>query len=169
MIEPEKVPGILEQLRPYFCQLVECQLRDYGESANSGVWVSFRLPEPECLEVFRGRDRSGRNARSGQRYTLMLVELNDQDEHVNHEARESMDPRPRKLSQIAGGLCHDAQFMQWVAETYGQNCTTSDEAAEFVRSICGVTSRSLLDSDAGAVVVFREILQRFDEWKREQV
>ena len=69
---------------------------------------------------------------------------------------------------IAGGVCHDAQFMQWIAENYGQDCQDSEAAAAFLRSICGIESRALLDSNPQAAEVFRGILGHFDEWKRAQ-
>src|SRR3990172_1742726 len=100
MILSGQVAQVLEELKPYFSTIVEAQLKDYGESANAGCWVSFRVPSPEDLEPFRGQDRSGRNARTGKRYTLMLIELNDQEEHVEQERK------PMKLSQIAGAKCH---------------------------------------------------------------
>lgn len=156
MIPPEQVAELIEELRPYFTTIVEAQLKDYGESANAGCWVSFRLPMPEDLEPFRGQDRSGRNARTGKRYTLMLVELNDQEEHVQTEVK------PRKLSQIAGGLCHDSKFRAWCEGTYGEPCPDEESAAQVIREVCGIASRSMLDSNEDAAKLFRELLSDYD-------
>lgn len=162
MILPEQVAEVLEQLRPYFTTIVESQLKDYGESANAGCWVSFRVPTPEDLEPFRGQDRSGRNARTGKRYTLMLIELNDQEEHVHNEDQAV---KPRKLSQIAGGLCHDEKFRKWAEAQYGEPCPDEPAAAALIREVCGVESRSLLDSNPDAATLFRELLADYDRSK----
>ena len=162
MIQPEQVAEVLEDLKPYFATIVEAQLKDYGESANAGCWVSFRLPSPEDLELYRGQDRSGRNARTGKRYTLMLIELNDQEEHV----QQPSEPKPRKLSQIAGGLCHDTNFMAWIHKKYEVPCASNDEAADFIRTMCGIESRAMLDTNEDAAKVFRDLLADYDASKR---
>lgn len=156
-MQPEDVAPTLEELKPYFTTIVEAQLKDYGESANAGCWVSFRLPMPEDLEPFRGQDRSGRNARTGKRYTLMLIELNDQEEHVQAEHK------PMKLSQIAGAKCNDPNFRAWLAHEYGDPCPDAEAAAVFLRETCGVESRSNLDTNEAAAGVFRELLADYDK------
>lgn len=153
---PDEVPAILEELKPYFTTVVEAQLKDYGESANAGCWVSFRLPQPEDLEPFRGQDRSGKNARSGKRYTLMLIELTDQDEH-HHQ--------PRKLSSIAGAMCENVEFRQWAAQETGDPMLEPKDAANFIRATCGIQSRAELDSNAEAAKAFRGILRDYDAFR----
>lgn len=156
MILPHQVAQVLADLRPYFATVVESQLKDYGESANAGCWVSFRLPAPEDLEIFRGQDRSGRNARTGKRYTLMLIEINDQEEHVQ------TDDKPRKLSSIAGALCNDPNFRAWAAQTYSEPFPDAESAAVLIRQVCGIDSRSMLDTNTQAAELFREILADYD-------
>jgi hypothetical protein len=156
VIHPEDVAQALEDLKPYFATVVECQLKDYGESANAGCWVSFRLPSPEDLEIFRGQDRSGRNARTGKRYTLMLVEINDQEEHVQAQ------DKPRKLSQIAGALCHNERFRKWCELEYGDPVPDEATAAQLIRELCGIDSRSMLDANENAATVFRQLLADYD-------
>lgn len=158
-MQPEDVPATLEELKPYFATIVESQLKDYGESANAGCWVSFRLPSPEDLEIFRGQDRSGRNARTGKRYTLMLIEINDQDEHMPPENQEV---KPRKLSSIAGAMCNDANFRAWLTSEFGEPCPDAESAAVVIRETCGVESRAHLDTNAAAAALFREILADYD-------
>lgn len=158
MIQPEEVAGALGELRPYFTTIVEAQLKDYGESANAGCWVSFRVPMPEDLEPFRGQDRSGRNARTGKRYTLMLIELADTEEHMQNET----EVKPRKLSSIAGALCNNPNFRAWASHTYGEPFPDAEAAAVLIRETCGITSRSELDSNEGAAQIFREILRDYD-------
>jgi hypothetical protein len=159
VIAPEQVAEVLEELRPYFTTVVEAQLKDYGESANAGCWVSLRLPSPEDLEPFRGQDRSGRNARQGKRYTLMLIALDDHDQHEHHR------DAPRKLSQIAGAVGEGDEFQAWAREVHGAHCDSPEQAADFIRSVCGIDSRAELDTNPEAARVFRDLLREFDAWK----
>lgn len=158
MIQPEDVPRVLEELKRYFSTIVEAQLKDYGESANAGCWVSFRLPSPEDLEIYRGQDRSGRNARTGKRYTLMLIELTDQEEHLPAETQ-----RAYKLSQIAGAKCNDPNFRAWLRAEYHEPFNTAEQAAEFIRTACGIESRSELDTSTHAASIFRTLLADYDK------
>lgn len=159
-MQPEQVPEVIEELRPYFATIVEAQLKDYGESANAGCWVSFRLPTPEDLEIYRGQDRSGRNARSGKRYTLMLIELNDQEEHVQAEQTER---KPMKLSQLSGAMCNDPNFRAWLQSEYSEPFPDAEAAAVFIRETCGIESRSMLDANEHAGSIFRRLLKDYDD------
>lgn len=162
-MQPEEIPARIEELRPYFATVVEAQLKDYGESANAGCWVSFRLPAPEDLEIFRGQDRSGRNARTGKRYTLMLIELNDQEEAVQAE-----DQKPRKLSQIAGMMCNNPNFRAWLTSEFGEPFLGAEAAAVFIRETCGIESRSFLDTNEHAANLFRTLLEDYDKARAVQ-
>ena len=159
MLHPEQVAEMLEQLKPYFTTVVEVQLKDWGEGANPGPWVAFRLSTPEDLEPFRGQDRSGRNARTGKRYTLMLIALDDQDQH------ERQQERPRKLSQIAGAVGESDEFRTWVSEVHAFPCANATDAADFIRALCGIDSRAELDTNPAAASVFRGLLADYDAWK----
>lgn len=171
-MNPEDVPAAIEELRPFFLQITEAQLKDYGESANAGCWVSFRLPDPESLECYRGRDRSGRNARSGQRYTLMVVELDEHtDEPVNNERRTRMENpekevKPMSLPQMSGYFCTLPDFREWLLETYDQACEDTEAAAAFVRGMCNIESRRDLLTNEAAATIFRKMAAEFDEWRK---
>lgn len=164
-LNPEDVPGAIEALTPFFLQITEAQLKDYGESANAGCWVSFRLPDPESLEVYRGKDRSGRNARNGQRYTLMVIAI---DEHTDQPERNHVDkePKPMSLPQLAGYLCTQMDFRDWLFETYGTECADTEAAAVFVRGWCKIESRRELLTNDAAADTFRKMAADFDAWKK---
>ena len=68
-------------------------------------------------------------------------------------------PKPRKsLAQIAGILCSSVAFQKWSGNK------TEEEAAEWLRGHCNVTSRSQLDTNEDAAFAFREIRGDFDAW-----
>lgn len=160
VIQPEDVPERLEELRPYMTEVCEVSLADWQDNPNSGAWVKFRLPDETHLEIYRGKNRAGRTQKFGQRYQMILIEINDDETPM-----QAPEPKPRKLSQIAGGLCHDEKFRKWAEVQYGEPCPDEPAAAQLIREVCGVESRSLLDSNPDAATLFRELLADYDRSK----
>lgn len=157
MIQPEEVPALIEELKPYMTEVCEVSLADWQDNPNSGAWVKFRLPDEKHLEIYRGKNRAGRTQKFGQRYQMILIEINDDETPM-----QAPEPKPRKLSQIAGGLCHDAAFRTWAEQQYGEPCQDHEAAARLVREVCGVESRSHLDTNEDAANLFRELLRDYD-------
>ena len=73
----------------------------------------------------------------GSRYMMVLARLNDQDEVI--QPKEKTDGE--KAIDIAGLLCHNPRFINWMFD-YGHSpeCT-EDGAKDGVRHYCGVQSR----------------------------
>lgn len=63
-----------------------------------------------------------------------------------------------KLAQSAGILCGEGAFRQWC------DATTPDEAADYIRTRCGVESRAHLDHDEKAAREFREMKREYEAW-----
>lgn len=161
MIQPEEVAGTLDELKPYMAEVCEVMLADWQDNPNSGAWVKFRLPDETHLEIYRGKYRAGRTKGFGQRYRMILIEINDDEAPMTPEADET--PRPRKLSQIAGALCNNPVFRAWAADAYGDPVPDADAAAQLVRDICGIESRRELDTNEEAAKLFRGVLEEFDK------
>jgi hypothetical protein len=90
---------------------------------------------------------------------------------VDHrpEADEPEDPRkPRSLAQIAGILCNNAVFQKFIQEeSAGWNHRpTTEEAADWLRATCGITSRSELNSNELAAERFGKIRDRYEAWRQ---
>lgn len=160
MIQPEQVPELLEELKPYMTEVCEVSLADWQDNPNSGAWVKFRLPDETHLEIYRGKNRAGRTQKFGQRYQMILIEINDDETPM-----QAPEQKPRKLSQIAGALCHDANFRAWAEAQYGEPCPDEAAAAQMIREVCGIESRSFLDTNDEAAKVFRELLADYDASK----
>ena len=154
MIQPEEVPGHLEDLKPYVSLVCEAQVLDFNARAGYGPWIKFRFQNPETLAGFA----------TGQRFHLLLIAIGDDDMPATANPQ---DRKPYKLSQISGMLCSQDDFRQWVTQTYGEVCHNKDEAADWVRKACNVESRSLLDVDETAATTFRAIMAAFDAWKQK--
>lgn len=68
------------------------------------------------------------------------------------------------VQQLAGALPSNPQFRQWVALQLGVDVVSKDDAAQYIRTTCGVRSRKELPRDAGAVILFHRMRRQFVEW-----
>lgn len=74
------------------------------------------------------------------------------------------------LLQLAGSLPRDPQFREWVGSHGELTDLTVDEAAEFIRVVCGIDSRRQLAENAGAADRFHQFIRRpFLEWREQQL
>ncbi|AUQ99358.1 hypothetical protein [Phaeobacter inhibens] len=69
-------------------------------------------------------------------------------------------------AQQAGILCNDPRFQEFAAQRSGfpGKSLMSSAAAEYVRLICGVNSRGLLNSNKAAADRFAALRTEFDAW-----
>jgi hypothetical protein len=71
-------------------------------------------------------------------------------------------------ARAAGQLCGNKRFQAWVVARVGaapQGVAAKQHAAQFVRDVCGITSRAELDHNAKAASLFYvAIRQPFIEW-----
>jgi hypothetical protein len=67
--------------------------------------------------------------------------------------------KPKSLAQIAGIVCNEPAFWKYI------RVKGADEAAEYVRGHCGVTSRAALDSNEDAANAFRTLKADYIIWR----
>ena len=84
------------------------------------------------------------NAPMGTRYACVLVEINDDETPVDHAAVERDRWRDLGPTTQAGIRCNDAVFWAYLREGQHQmlGVTDAESAAQAVRNICGISSRS---------------------------
>ena len=85
-----------------------------------------------------------------------------QDSGVSPDAGSGAAGRPaltpgEKLVQMAGILCEDIRFQEWL------RAMDADAAAALVRIHCGITSRRELATNETAAQKFRELVGRFED------
>jgi hypothetical protein len=121
----------------------EMQLMNWGESSANGAWVKFWIT-PEDLEAFRHlKCKSGRIA--GHRVAAVLVEIGDDEKPV-----QQLDPEKAKggaLAKLAAMLGDDVEFWKFLTHQFSleEACESPDNAAEVIREVCEIESRSELD------------------------
>ncbi len=72
------------------------------------------------------------------------------------------------IAQQAGIMCNERGFQKFVAERLSQNSngTGVDEAATYVRQLCGVNSRTHIEGKPEAEKKFRNLKIEYDNWLR---
>jgi len=84
---------------------------------------------------------------------------------LNVKSELNLEPADRSLAKQAGILCADPRFGDFLADRYRH--LFAGDAAECVRTICGVDSRRYLDDDryAGAAEKWKALVAKFEAWK----
>ncbi|ORC47123.1 hypothetical protein B2G74_24410 [Burkholderia sp. A27] len=73
------------------------------------------------------------------------------------------------ISQLAGMLPRDPRFREWLSSASQVEQLTAEEAAEIIRTVCGIDSRRALATDKAAAARFHNLLRRpFVEWRAKQ-
>lgn len=98
----------------------------------------------------------------GQRYLIVAVRLNDQDEPVAGKAQEEGN----FAVKAAAMLCVDERFQTWLAEQQLIDDLSEEAAVDWVRGHCGITSRSELKTNAEARKRFLALRQEFADHLR---
>lgn len=74
------------------------------------------------------------------------------------------------ILQLAGSLPRDPQFREWAASHAEVEPLTVDEAAEFIRVVCQVTSRRALATDKAAEERFHQFLRKpYAAWRAQHL
>ena len=80
----------------------------------------------------------------------------------------STERKGAALSRAAAMMCNGAKFQRWVESRIGaapDGVSAQQHAAQYVRDMCGITSRADLDHNAGAATLFHEAIRKpFVEW-----
>lgn len=81
-------------------------------------------------------------------------------------------PKPKERSwrdlgpaQQAGIRCDEPTFVAFLKEQRGDDWHETQDAAECVRLICGVTSRSHLNDSHKARVIWHQLDEQYQAWK----
>lgn len=127
--------------------------KDGLQQRQNGDWV-LRL-------VVQAADMDPRltNAAMGTRYQAALVEVGDDEQPKGRTDWRELQPAAQ-----AGIRCADKRFQDYLAVEYGFDGETAEQAAETVRSICGVKSRSELSSNHKARVIWHQLDAAYLQW-----
>lgn len=92
----------------------------------------------------------------------------DLSKAVAPKAKEKRSFAELPIAQQAALLCNREAFWRFLCEREGHNFIPDESAAaDTLRSICGVSSRSELSTNGRAAGIFQTLSHEFEDWLRE--
>lgn len=88
---------------------------------------------------------------------------------ADFERIEQKEQKGGALSRLAGMWCKDEEFRHFVFENSDLDEVDEDDAAGWIRWICGVTSRADIDNSNDAEIKFhKDIRIPYSEWLKNK-
>ena len=97
----------------------------------------------------------------GSRYQVVMVRLNGEDQPMNRNQEI-----PRDMVQLAGILCNDPQFHDWLLSMDHIETPDASSATNWLRFQLGIQSRAELKNNPEASQTLLNINEEFKAWKR---
>lgn len=94
----------------------------------------------------------------GARYMVVMVRIDENEQPMERQ------PVNKHIS-IAGMLCRDPQFWEFLFEQSLLLETNEDAATEWLKAYLNIDSRSELKDNEEAQIALNKILREFKEWK----
>lgn len=94
----------------------------------------------------------------GARYMVVMVRIDENEQPMERQ------PINKHIS-IAGMLCRDPQFWEFLFEQSLLLETNEDAATEWLKAYLNIDSRSELKDNEEAQIALNKILREFKEWK----
>jgi hypothetical protein len=143
----------------------ECK-KDGLQQRQDGSWILRLTVHPNDMKMRLAQ------AAMGTRYQCVLVEINDDETPVDHVAIARSQWRDLGPTKQAGIRCSDPVFWAFLSEEKRISPDVNDHeaAAQIVRTLCRVTSRSQLDKPGfqASRVLWYGLDQEFQAWKALQ-
>ena len=98
----------------------------------------------------------------GARYQVVMVRLNGDEEPLDRE--QEFDGT--RAVRLAGILCKEKEFWEYLHEEEQIFNTTEDEATEWLRNYLGVKSRSELKTNEAARGRLHKVNEEYMAWKQ---
>jgi hypothetical protein len=97
----------------------------------------------------------------GARYQVVMVRLNGHDQPMERERDIPLTP-----IQLAGSLCRDVDFLEYLFTTHKIKEPSETAAVKWIRLQLGIISRSELPSNPAAQKRLQTIHQEYLAWKK---
>jgi hypothetical protein len=129
--------------------------KDAMRQTQNGDWkITFTVQAADM-------DQRLTSAAMGTRFQAALVEIGD-DEQPKENGK--IDWRQVQPVAQAGIRCADPRFWQFLWEEQGLTVADKDDAADAVRDMCGIESRSELSTNHKARVLWHQLDEAYREW-----
>jgi hypothetical protein len=129
--------------------------KDAMRQTQSGDWkVTFTVQASDM-------DQRLTSAAMGTRFQAALVEIGDDE---LPKERGKLDWRDVQPAAQAGIRCAEPRFWNFLWEEQGISVADKDEAADAVRKMCSISSRSELSTNHKARVLWNQLDTAYREW-----
>lgn len=100
----------------------------------------------------------------GARYQVVMVRVNEHEQPLDRQAEYEGD----RAVRIAGLLCRDPAFAEFLVDTGNMFQASINEAATWLRDELGLDSRAELKANHEARLRLDTIYKEFVAWKQER-
>lgn len=150
------------------CEMVKYALRQ----TKDGIVVSFVVHPNDIPAALQ-------TSAIGSRWIAALVQIGDDEKPIQQISAEAAQPRQidskrtagdkrnwneLQPQQQAGIRCAEATFVAFLKETRSDDWHESQDAAECVRLICGVTSRAMIGVNQKARMIWHQLDSAYQAW-----
>lgn len=98
----------------------------------------------------------------GARYQVVMVRLNLDEQPMDRQAEFEGD----RALRIAGLLCRDKSFWDYLADQHGVFGANEEDTAEWLRDHLNISSRADLKVNSEARAELEKIHKEYKSWKR---
>lgn len=95
----------------------------------------------------------------GARYMVAMVRVNDD---------ETATPYKNRVKQ-AGIICRNDEFFSWLSEIHGIENPKESDATKFIYETCDISSRTELNGNSKAQIIFDDMVKEFNQWRNKDV
>jgi len=98
----------------------------------------------------------------GARYMVVMVRIGDDEQPLDREMVKKHHP----AVAIAGMLCRDKLFWEYIDMRCNENVMTEAECSEWLKYYFEIDSRAELKSNEKAREAFLQFKEEYEEWKK---
>jgi hypothetical protein len=129
--------------------------KDGLQQRQNGDWVLRFVVQAADM------DQRLTSAPMGTRFQIALVEIGD-DELPKEKGK--LDWRDVQATAQAAIRCAEPRFREYLATEHGKGVNTKEEAADAIRRMCGIASRTELSTNHKARALWHSIDSGYREW-----
>lgn len=146
----------------------EVMLKNWSDGTTGWKLTLWVQPNDDGLHPFMDHEK-------GQKYMLVMVELDDDNEAINQKKRDRVERATEakkggyRLSSYAAMLCQNHDFWDWLnATAHDTDVRSAEDAAVCMRDMLGIESRRQLDQDDEIADRFHNSIRKpFADWNLE--
>lgn len=99
----------------------------------------------------------------GSRYMVVMVRIGDNERPISRELEFPGD----HAVKMAGMICRDPKFWEWLEEKEWGFVTTEKECATWLSDFLNIQSRKELKENTEVREAFNKLRKEFETWKRD--